>query len=260
MKNLRRYGNAPLNIAVVHGGPGVPGEMAPVARQLSTDWGILEPLQTAISLEGQVQELRRVLEENGSLPMTLIGHSWGAWLIFILTAQYSSLAKKLILIGSCPFEEKYTSRLMETRLSRLNEEEEKEVLSLMEVLNSSETENDSTTMTKLGKLMNKTDTYDPLPDNSETLDCQQEVFQKVWPEANELRKSGKLLELGKQIICPVVAIHGEYDPHPAEGVKGPLSDTLRDFRFIALENCGHEPWIERHAKDRFYEILEEELC
>ncbi len=260
MKNLRRYGNAPLNIAVVHGGPGVPGEMAPVARQLSTDWGILEPLQTAISLEGQVQELRRVLEENGSLPMTLIGHSWGAWLIFILTAQYSSLAKKLILIGSGPFEEKYTSRLMETRLSRLNEEEEKEVLSLMEVLKSSETENDSTTMTKLGKLMNKTDTYEPLPDNSETLDCQQEVFQKVWPEANELRKSGKLLELGKQIICPVVAIHGEYDPHPAEGVKGPLSDTLRDFRFIALENCGHEPWIERHAKDRFYEILEEELC
>lgn len=260
MKNLRRYGNAPLNIAVVHGGPGAPGEMAPVARQLSTDWGILEPLQTAISLEGQVQELRRVLEENGSLPMTLIGHSWGAWLIFILTAQYSSLAKKLILIGSGPFEEKYTSRLMETRLSRLNEEEEKEVLSLMEVLNSSETENDSTTMTKLGKLMNKTDTYDPLPDNSETLDCQQEVFQKVWPEANELRKSGKLLELGKQIICPVVAIHGEYDPHPAEGVKGPLSGTLRDFRFIALENCGHEPWIERHAKDRFYEILEEELC
>lgn len=77
MKNLRKYGNAPFNIAVIHGGPGVPGEMAPVARQLSTDWGILEPLQTAISLEGQVQELKSVLEENGSLPMTLVGHSWG---------------------------------------------------------------------------------------------------------------------------------------------------------------------------------------
>ncbi len=178
MKNLRKYGNAPFSVAVIHGGPGVPGEMAPVARQLSTDWGILEPLQTAISLEGQVQELETVLKENGSLPITLIGHSWGAWLIFILTAQYPSLAKKLILVGSGPFEEKYTSRLMETRLSRLNEEEKKEVFSLMEILNGPETENESRAMTKLGKLMNKTDTYEPLPYNSETLDCQQEVFKK----------------------------------------------------------------------------------
>lgn len=33
MKNLRKYGNAPFNIAVIHGGPGVPGEVAPVARE-----------------------------------------------------------------------------------------------------------------------------------------------------------------------------------------------------------------------------------
>ena len=259
MKNLRKYGKAPFNVAVIHGGPGVPGEMAPVARQLSTGWDILEPLQTAISLKGQVQELRSVLEENGSLPMILVGHSWGAWLIFILTAQCPSLAKKLILVGSGPFEEKYASRLMETRLSRLNEEEKKEVFSLMEILNSPETDNESTAMTKLGKLMNKTDTYASLPHNGETLNCQQEVFQKVWPEANELRKSGKLLQLGKQIICPVVAIHGDYDPHPPEGVKDPLSRILKNFRLVTLKNCGHEPWIEPYAKDKFYKVLKEEL-
>ena len=32
MKNLRKYGKPPFNVAVIHGGPGVPGEMAPVAR------------------------------------------------------------------------------------------------------------------------------------------------------------------------------------------------------------------------------------
>ncbi|MHA2061833.1 MAG: alpha/beta fold hydrolase, partial [Candidatus Sifarchaeia archaeon] len=36
MKNLRIYGNKPFNIAVLHGGPGAPGEMAPVARELSS--------------------------------------------------------------------------------------------------------------------------------------------------------------------------------------------------------------------------------
>ncbi len=57
MKNLRKYGKAPFAIVVVHGGPGARGEMAPVARELSTHGGVLEPLQTATSVEGQVEEL-----------------------------------------------------------------------------------------------------------------------------------------------------------------------------------------------------------
>ena len=60
MKNLRKYGHSPYTVAVVHGGPGAPGEMAPVARELSSITGVLEPLQTKYSLEGQVQELREV--------------------------------------------------------------------------------------------------------------------------------------------------------------------------------------------------------
>ena len=65
--------------------------------------------------------------------------------------------------------------------------------------------------------------------------------------------------LGKNIECPVVAIHGDYDPHPAEGVEKPLASILKNFRFILLQNCGHKPWIEKHAKDIFYEILKQEL-
>ena len=57
----------------------------------------------------------------------------------------------------------------------------------------------------------------------------------------------------------MVAIHGDYDSHPAEGVEKPLSAILNDFRFIILGNCGHKPWIERQARDRFFAILEEEL-
>lgn len=78
MENLRRYGNQPFNTVVLHGGPGAPGEMAPVARELSSLRGVLEPLQTASSIEGQIQELHTVLKENGDLPVTLIGWSWGA--------------------------------------------------------------------------------------------------------------------------------------------------------------------------------------
>ncbi|MGB9939451.1 alpha/beta fold hydrolase [Methanosarcina sp.] len=81
----------------------------------------------------------------------------------------------------------------------------------------------------------------------------------MWEEASELRSCGKLLELGKEICCPVVAIHGDYDPHPFEGVKEPLFRNLKDFRFILLEKCGHRPWIEREAKERFYSLLRNEI-
>lgn len=88
MKNLRTYGTPPFNLAVIHGGPGAPGEMAPVAKELSSLGGVLEPLQTKATLEDQLRELRAILEENGALPVTLIGFSWGAMLSFIFTARY----------------------------------------------------------------------------------------------------------------------------------------------------------------------------
>jgi pimeloyl-ACP methyl ester carboxylesterase len=259
MKNLRKYGNAPFKVAVIHGGPGAPGEMAPVARELSSIWGVLEPLQTATTLEGQVKELKTVLEKHGTLPITLIGHSWGAWLSFIIAARYPSLVKKLILIGSGPFEEEYAKNITETRLSRLSGKEREEALSLMETLNDPLAEDKNASMAQLGNLESKADLYDPAPHESEVLECQYDIHKSVWEQAKELRSSGKLLELGKRIRCPIVAIHGDYDPHPSEGVKVPLSGTLRDFRFILLEKCGHYPWLERSAKDKFYNILRNEV-
>ncbi|MDY7042547.1 MAG: alpha/beta hydrolase, partial [Chloroflexota bacterium] len=100
--------------------------MAPVARELASGRGVLEPLQTATSLEGQVEELRRSLENYGDLPINLIGFSWGAWLSFIVAARYPAIIEKLILVGSGPYEEKYVARLQETRLNRLSEGERTE--------------------------------------------------------------------------------------------------------------------------------------
>lgn len=261
MKDLRKYGNAPFTVAVIHGGPGAPGGMAPVARELSLSWGTLEPLQTSASIEGQLQELQTVLQKQGDYPVTLIGHSWGAWLSFIFAAHHPAVVRKLILIGSGPFEEKYASKIVEIRLSRLNADERLEIHALGEALNDPNARDKNATLAQFGKLMSKADSFNLLPFDSEEeeLEYQGDIFQSVWREAEELRRSGRLLETGKQIQCPVVAIHGDYDPHPFEGVERPLSQVVKDFRFILLENCGHYPWKERNARDRFYEILKEEL-
>ena len=229
--------------------------MAPVAREISAITGVLEPLQTATTLEGQVHELKTVLEKNGAAPVTLIGFSWGAILSFIFTARYPSFVKKLILIGSGAYEEEYATNITKTRLSRLGEEEREEALSLMETLNDDAIEDKNTPMAGLGKLLSRADSYDPLPHDSEILKYQYDIYHSVWEQARKLRSSGNLLEFGGKIQCPVIAIHGDYDPHPSEGIYEPLSRIVKDFRFILLEKCGHYPWIERSARDKFYNIL-----
>ena len=259
MENLRKYGKAPFSTVVIHGGPGASGEMAPIAHELAADMGILEPIQTATSLEGQVEELKTVLENEGGLPVTLIGFSWGAWLSFIVAARYPAVIKKLLLVGSGPYEEKYAAKIQETRLSRLSEEERTEFESIFRTLDDPAIENKDTAFARLGALASKADAYDPEIDKSEEIDCRADVFQSVWPEAAKLRSSGKLLKLANDIKCPVVAIHGDYDPHSAEGVQKPLSAILKSFRFVLLKNCGHKPWIERQARDEFFRILKEEV-
>lgn len=255
--NSRVYGNKPYYVAVIHGGPGAPGEMAPVARELSLSTGVLEPLQTTETVEGQMEELKGVLETQGTAPFILVGFSWGAWLGYMLASAYPFLVKKLILISSGPFEEEYTHQTMETRLNRLDETEKKEVLFLLATLNSPTS--NSGCFARFGELMNKADSYDLLTDETEVMFSNPNIYRGVWEQASKLRSNGELIKMGTSIKCPVVAIHGDHDPHPAEGVRVPLSHVLQDFRFTLLEKCGHRPWLERHARDDFYRILRSEI-
>jgi pimeloyl-ACP methyl ester carboxylesterase len=271
--NPRRYGSAPFSVAVIHGGPGAGGEMAAMAEELCTSRGVLEPMQTAHSLWAQVEELKGLLEENAILPLTLIGFSWGAWLSFILAARYPAIVKKLVLVGSGPFQEIYAPRIMQTRLSRLDEREASEVLCILAMLDldapysgDGDCEKNRT-LARLGEILSITDAFDPinLIDTNgcksalgdAIMPCQAEIYQSVWKEAELLRQTGELLQLGREILCPVIAIHGNWDPHPSEGVSEPLQATLKSFQFILLDDCGHRPWMERRAKDKFYSILKD---
>lgn len=262
MINLRLYGTAPFTIALIHGGPGAGGEMAPVARELAAEFGILEPIQTAQTLNGQVEELRSVLVQHADLPVTLVGYSWGAWLSYLLAARYPALVRKLILISSGPFEQKYVAELQATRFNRLTPAEQQEFSAIITALGVPDTRGKDTLLARLGELAAKTDSFDPLENETREADAvglQGDVYQGVWNEAAQMRQSGELLAMGAAIPCPVTAIHGDTDPHPAAGVEKPLSAGISDFHFILLEHCGHTPWLERRAKTAFYDTLRAEL-
>jgi len=234
--NYRKYGDTPFSIILIHGGPGAAGYMAPVAEKLSENYGIIEVFQTKYTINEQVEELKSVLLENGNSPFILIGHSWGAWLSFIFTVRFPDLVKKLILVACPPFEKEYSENIMEKRLARLGEDDMFLYGNLLEDLQNDDSSVNSKAFAQIGNLLNKADVFDSNSYEMSYTECNYEIFKHIWGEAAELRNSGRLFKIAKQIVCPVVAIHGDYDSHPANGVQIPLSDIIPNFRFHLLKS------------------------
>lgn len=254
--SFRRYGSPPYRAAVVHGGPGAPGYMAPVARELAKIVGVLEPLQSADSLAGQIEELRTQLVDHGSPPMTVIGSSWGAILALLLAAKHAELVRKAILIGSAVFDAENSARVKKQRLERLTPANRARHDTILRELTQASSKKRDQLFEEWANIFFDADVYDPLTRDLEVLEAQPDVNDKVWSDFKVLRDRPNFLadELSK-INIPVIVTHGEYDPHPIEGIRPLLEGCLRHVRFEILPQCGHYPWIERRARERFFEIL-----
>jgi pimeloyl-ACP methyl ester carboxylesterase len=174
--------------------------------------------------------------------VVLVGFSWGAWLGFLFAAGYLEMVKKLVFISAGAFESQYNKNLMRIRLNRLDHQDRTEAESLMALIRSGR--GDNATLGRFGKLMTIVDSFDADPHESEPVVPDMQIYQSIEPEASGLRETGELIRCADRIKCPVVAIHGDYDPHPPEGVEKPLSERLHDFKMIHFEKCGHAPWIE----------------
>ena len=75
---FRIYGNPPFNVVTLHGGPGAPGGVAPIARELAINHGVLEPFQTRKSINGQIKELYTFIKLKFLLLLSVTpgGHGW----------------------------------------------------------------------------------------------------------------------------------------------------------------------------------------
>jgi len=257
MVGFRKYGISPYSVVLLHGGPGAPGTMKPLAEILSQEFGIIEPMQTQKTIIGQVNELEEILKKEGEPPFVLIGHSWGAWLGYIFAAKELLEIKRLILVGSGPFQEKYVESIDKTRSERLTEKDIGNMDEIMgRILNNPDNKE---IISRFEKIMSKIDSYDPISMESPILEFQPDVFSSIMAEVKRLRKSGMLLNLGRKIKSPVTAFHGDFDPHPFKGVKEPLAQVIENFSFYLLEKCGHVPWQEREAQEKFLQMLKEEI-
>lgn len=254
---IRHFGKPPYAAALIHGGPGAADAMLPLARELGRFVGILAPAQTQYTIADLLEELNEDIYSSVIRPVTLVGHSWGAWLAMLYAVQHPEIVAKLVLVGCAPFDEKYVPQITTRRLDRLSASEQvlyKLVLAGFDDPNSDK----SYLLAQLTEFTEKTDNYelDVTPQAAgELLNVDMEMYVRVWREAASLRKSGALSNSLAQIECPVHVIHGEEDPHPLAGVTAPLDKHRVSYTRHILKQCGHTPFLEKHAKDYFYDML-----
>lgn len=113
-------------------------------------------------------------------------------------------------------------------------------------------------LAQLTEFTEKTDNYelDVSPQEAgELLNVNMDMYVSVWREAATLRRNGVLLDSLARLECPVHVIHGEDDPHPLVGVTAPLEKHRVPYTRHILKQCGHVPFLEKHARDYFYDML-----
>jgi pimeloyl-ACP methyl ester carboxylesterase len=253
---VRTYGTAGPVVIVVHGGPGAPGHMAPVARGLADQFRVLEPLQRGSSAEPltvarHVQDLQELVEARcgGSRP-ALVGFSWGAMLVLGFAAAHPDRAGPLVLIGCGTFDPAARQRFQ----SILNQR--------------------STALWRQRRDRLADDFPDPgerlramaellLPLYSHelvTTDLEEESYDalahdQTWQDMLRLQEAGVYPAAFAAIDAPVLMLHGSVDPHPGPLIRASLQPYLPQLQYREWERCGHYPWLEKAVRQEFFAVL-----
>jgi len=254
MENYRLHGLKPYRVLTLHGGPGALGELNELSKILSKEYGVIEYLQIKDSINLLIDDIKNIINKKSTPPVTIIGYSWGAWLGILFTAKYQDLVEKIILISSGPFEEKYSKNIMDKRINRLNEKEKKVFYDLSKKFSDGNNISDED-FKEFISLIEKADSYNLIESKNNSLDFHHDLYKKIWVEASDLRKNKILIKSLENINSEIKVIHGDYDPHPANGVINPLDKLKINYEYKLLKKCGHIPWKEKLVKDLFYKVL-----
>ncbi len=253
---LRRYGADGPSLILVHGGPGAPGGLAPVGRELASDFRVLEPWQRPsgaekLTVARHVSDLQDLLVEEcpGERP-ALLGSSWGAMLVLAHAAAHPDAAGPLVLVGCGSFDPRSRRRLKEIIAERLGEPME----SLQARLALEFTDPDAR-LAAIAEALEPVYQVDSLPGSGETGPIDARGHEETWADMLRLQDEGVYPAAFAAISSPVLMLHGAYDPHPGAMIRDSLRPVLPRLEYREWERCGHEPWRERHVRAEFFTLL-----
>ena len=262
MIQVLSYGNQGPYVVLLHGGPGAPGQVAPVARFLSNRFRVLEPLQrlsgdVPLTVARHVKDLHDVLEgplQEG--PVRLVGFSWGAMLALTYAARHPDEIASLVLIGCGTFDAHAREVCQDSMEKRMDAHDRNRIRRIHARLASEEDPvRRNELFAQFGAIYTRIQSCNPLHLSTEVLVHDEAGFRQTWNDALFLQERGVQPAEFEAIKARVTMIHGEDDPHPGELIFESLTPFVRDIRYREIQRCGHIPWIEREARDVFYPLL-----
>lgn len=254
--DYRTYGENGPRVFVLHGGPGAPGYMAPVARGIAAFARVVEPFQRRsgvqpLTVRTHILDIYNLITTMCSTePCVIVGHSWGAMLALAYAVDHPASVSRLVLIGCGTFDPASRQRLTESRAERMTP-------ALLErqarLLNRFPEPDDR--LRAIGSLHQRIDSVRLIPHRDETVAFDARGHEETWGDMLRLQAENRYPAAFASIRAPVLMIHGEDDPHPGRMIHDNLAPHLPQLEYHELTRCGHYPWLEEFARDRFYFVL-----
>jgi pimeloyl-ACP methyl ester carboxylesterase/GNAT superfamily N-acetyltransferase len=253
---VREHGSSGPAVVLVHGGPGAPGSLAPLARQLARTCRVLEPLQRRsgpqpLTVERHVADLERVIEAHcrGARP-TVLGHSWGAMLALIHAAAHPGRVASLVLVSCATFDPRARGEFHACLDRRIDSELRRR----LDRLDADVSDADSR-LQSVADLLLPAYSCDPEVPALEVDSCDARGHRETWSDYLALEERGVVPAAFASIDVPVLMLHGADDPHPGRSIRDSLAPYFARIEFRELARCGHYPWIERAARHEFLEVI-----
>ena len=250
---MPQYGPAGRSAVVLHGGPGAPGSARSLARALADPLHVLEPWQrwssgVPLTVDRRVADLADVLSRYtpGEKP-ALVGESWGAMLALVFASRHPDRVAALVLIGCGTFDRRARAQLQRTLEQRTTPEQTAQLAHL-----EAQFPGRGAPIARQHELFEPLYTYCRAADADDPIEWfDAKGHAETWEDMVRLQESGVYPAEFAAIHCPVLMLHGSYDPHPGAMIRDGLKAHMPHLEYEEFDHAGHRPWVEQHARDRF---------
>ena len=103
--------------------------------------------------------------------------------------------------------------------------------------------------------MMQVDSYDLMRVEDEVVYYDALGHEQTWRDIMRLQDEGIYPAAFETIHQPVLMLHGREDPHPGTMIRDSLKPYLPQLEYHEWGNCGHYPWLEKAAREDFYNVL-----